>query len=1088
VGGSDAGAAFDSLQDRGIFVLPLGSLASHVFLVPVEMRFKQVSAGALVEGVARFHGLEVKWWKAGITVAVFQRGAPNEEVTRALADLTSTNAATRTEAAWRCGWIEDASVMPALLAATKDEDRWVSLQALRSVSKLGWPAAVFFSPGEAAGLLDRMGDLRYVIPGIAWNILAATRPAESLGLFGKAVDQGDSDALPALGRIPGEKSEALLEKALRSGQDSLSMQQAVRGLGVRGGERAFGLLTDALKTPATHDSALVTLARVWRERSLPIVEAELRSLRSAAAFAALGQIGGEEALGLCAAALRDANPDNRRAAVDAIGRIGGAEALTLLKSEYHDSAVEVRETVVSSLAEIGGGDAQDLVIAAADGPQRPGGRAADALCRLASDRATGKLADLLLRAGEAPFAAEALRRIGNKRALEILGDGLGIPDPNARRSVVRAIGQIGGRQAAVLLARAAGDPDRDVIRAVVEAAARIGGTDAVGLLDSLRAHRDAGVRSSVASGLGVVSGPIAVGMLGSMLLDPAPEVRAAAVYALVTAGLPQSVPLIGKASGDPDAGVRGRAWEGIGKIGGAEAIAFVDTLLNSSPQAAVSVLWYFDVRQAAPLWARALTNTSAAVRDSTVDAIKELGAEREGTLLALLVSDSDSKVRTQAFLSIARIDNPAAADTIGELLVDAKQETRALAFQALAGMSGAMVARALEKGVALDRDALVDLVHRYGNEQTSVALAMAARQDPADLMRAVEAGDTPGVRELLARGANVHARYASAGHNAAETILMEAASRGYLDVVKTLVQNGAQVEAGDSLGMTALSYAVLSTNGNGCAQYLSGLGASTRVPVVTRDGLKSSVLSYCAFTGQLDIVRLAIEQGADVNARSSEGITPLMNAAGGGHEEVVGLLLDHGADYRALDSSGKGVVARAVAADRLEIVDLLVSYAGKRDGPRVLADALQLAGSSGKVDIIDALLSRGITPEWHDFGRADSMVTAAAAGRLDAIRALLRRGMRADSPDADGTTPLAAACERGQTHVVRYLLQIGARVNARDIAGRTPLMRAADARQAEVVRLLLQSRADPAAVDRDGKTAMDYAGTQEIKDLLSAGP
>jgi ankyrin repeat protein len=72
--------------------------------------------------------------------------------------------------------------------------------------------------------------------------------------------------------------------------------------------------------------------------------------------------------------------------------------------------------------------------------------------------------------------------------------------------------------------------------------------------------------------------------------------------------------------------------------------------------------------------------------------------------------------------------------------------------------------------------------------------------------------------------------------------------------------------------------------------------------------------------------------------------------------------------------------------------------------------------------------------------------------------------------------------------VVRYLLQIGARVNARDIAGRTPLMRAADARQAEVVRLLLQSRADPAAVDRDGKTAMDYAGTQEIKDLLSAGP
>ncbi|KAI9134650.1 ankyrin repeat domain-containing protein [Acaryochloris sp. CCMEE 5410] len=56
---------------------------------------------------------------------------------------------------------------------------------------------------------------------------------------------------------------------------------------------------------------------------------------------------------------------------------------------------------------------------------------------------------------------------------------------------------------------------------------------------------------------------------------------------------------------------------------------------------------------------------------------------------------------------------------------------------------------------------------------------------------------------------------------------------------------------------------------------------------------------YCAAgEGFLGIVQLLIEAGADVNIRSSDGLTPLMSAAAGGHLDVVRLLVESGADVQ----------------------------------------------------------------------------------------------------------------------------------------------------------------------------------------------
>lgn len=59
-----------------------------------------------------------------------------------------------------------------------------------------------------------------------------------------------------------------------------------------------------------------------------------------------------------------------------------------------------------------------------------------------------------------------------------------------------------------------------------------------------------------------------------------------------------------------------------------------------------------------------------------------------------------------------------------------------------------------------------------------------------------------------------------------------------------------------------------------------------------------------ASAGHVDIVRLLVAHGADCNAISGSGNTPLMYACAGGHEECVRALLDNGANVEDHNENG----------------------------------------------------------------------------------------------------------------------------------------------------------------------------------------
>ena len=89
---------------------------------------------------------------------------------------------------------------------------------------------------------------------------------------------------------------------------------------------------------------------------------------------------------------------------------------------------------------------------------------------------------------------------------------------------------------------------------------------------------------------------------------------------------------------------------------------------------------------------------------------------------------------------------------------------------------------------------------------------------------------------------------------------------------------------------------------------------------------KSMSLRIAANSGHLEEVERLLNEGADINSRASNGMTPLILASWMGHTEVVGLLLRKGADVSAKTNIGSTALKLAAERGHEKIVALLRTY------------------------------------------------------------------------------------------------------------------------------------------------------------------
>jgi hypothetical protein len=128
---------------------------------------------------------------------------------------------------------------------------------------------------------------------------------------------------------------------------------------------------------------------------------------------------------------------------------------------------------------------------------------------------------------------------------------------------------------------------------------------------------------------------------------------------------------------------------------------------------------------------------------------------------------------------------------------------------------------------------------------------------------------------------------------------------------------------------------------------------------------RSSCLKIAACKGHLDICRLLIDKGAQVNTKDEVGSTPLHYAAMHGRIEIVRLLCDHGADIEASDNDGCTPLHFATLNGNISVVKELIEVRNADINARNVngRTALRWAREEGKDDIAAFLVSHGANDE-----------------------------------------------------------------------------------------------------------------------------
>jgi ankyrin repeat protein len=131
-----------------------------------------------------------------------------------------------------------------------------------------------------------------------------------------------------------------------------------------------------------------------------------------------------------------------------------------------------------------------------------------------------------------------------------------------------------------------------------------------------------------------------------------------------------------------------------------------------------------------------------------------------------------------------------------------------------------------------------------------------------------------------------------AASNAADSELVDAVRQSDTRTVAAILESGADPNARDEIGATALMYAAALATPD-CLRILIDAGAE----VNATSGAGATALTWAG--GDTAKIQLLLDRGGNINARSKDGTTALVTAARRGNTEAMRLLLARGADPRA---------------------------------------------------------------------------------------------------------------------------------------------------------------------------------------------
>ena len=275
------------------------------------------------------------------------------------------------------------------------------------------------------------------------------------------------------------------------------------------------------------------------------------------------------------------------------------------------------------------------------------------------------------------------------------------------------------------------------------------------------------------------------------------------------------------------------------------------------------------------------------------------------------------------------------------------------------------------------------------------------------------------LRLLLNKGADINIRDSLSGR----TALMEAASKGTVGLVHTLLDNNADMYA-ESEGSTALLLACFSKQNNVLRALLN---RGMNIDYVTQNG--ETALLYALSVEDFALTELLIHHGADVNFAKSDGTTTLMRAIMlNCPSKFLQLLITNGASVNAQDNNGDTALFHALRRGEKKFVSLLVQHGADTNHSNLFQKTpLMLAANNKfcKLIILKILLKRQATVNSQDIHGDTALHMAVKNYDESKVKELIKKGADWRLSNGQSRTALMVAFQQVNDLAIEGLFKAG---------------------------------------------------------------
>ena len=258
---------------------------------------------------------------------------------------------------------------------------------------------------------------------------------------------------------------------------------------------------------------------------------------------------------------------------------------------------------------------------------------------------------------------------------------------------------------------------------------------------------------------------------------------------------------------------------------------------------------------------------------------------------------------------------------------------------------------------------------------------------------------------------------------------------------------------------------------------VGGPGMTTK----TTTTAQASQLEDAARTGDLKKLQALINSGIDVNAKGSDGQTPLMAAAAMGNTDAMEMLLQNGARVDETGPNGQTALMKAIHTGQDDSVELLLkNHADVNIADNDKNTALMLAINDGRQGAITALMNEKPKLDLQQKDGKTALMLAVEKGDNATANALLQAGANADIHDNSNKTALMGLIQNAHDNNQKPNLAMAKALIAKSsltelnkkVGDKTVMMQAASFGNKGIVMALIDAKADPDITDKDGRTAI----------------